>query len=253
MESLTANSIRQVICLQWNVKVKEFLPDSTSQDDYNPFNVPEKTIRNADCRIKGMEFASSLNVLIQGLYRWSSQLTYAFAIVNDRAFLVMETNKLKFLDFLKLEHLDSVEKVTFHFQVLVTQLSADSISAEPDLADNKERPPVEGLEYADGEDICHRDGKFDGEIPEFTIDKAKELITKESTNNVLRVLAMEYLMKNIKAENVSGILKVAIDKDLKILQKQCSEFLSGCTIRPNNLYESSLSDSNSDELDSDDI
>ncbi|GBM73390.1 hypothetical protein AVEN_163192-1 [Araneus ventricosus] len=260
MECLTVNSIRHIIGLQWNLKVKDILPDSTAQEGYNPFDVPEKTIRSALCRIKGMEdsifhleLTSQLNVLAKGHRRWSYQLIYAFAVVKDRAFLVKETNKLKFLDLLKLDHLDSVEEVSFHCMVLVGPPAADSTSADPDLADNNEGLAAEGQVCACLEVVRHPDCKFDGEIPEFTVDKAKELITKESTNSVLKVLAMEYLIKSIKVENVSSILKFAIDQDLKVLQKQCSEFLCGCTIRRNNLSYSSLSDSVSDESESNDI
>ncbi|CAL1282830.1 unnamed protein product [Larinioides sclopetarius] len=238
MTSLTLNFIRHMIDLQWNVKVKDILPDSTSKEENNPLEVCEKTIRSSPFRVKSIEdlifhceLTSKLNVLIKGRSGGSYQLIYVFAIVKDRAFSVKKSDSLKFLDKLKLKHLDSAEEVAFHCLVLVKLPVVQRTSADSNLADINERLPAEELVVVDLEVIqqfvpC----KFDGEIPEFTIDKAKEFISKEGTNGILKVLAMEYLAKSIKAENVADILKIAIDQNLKVLQKQCSDFLKKCTI-----------------------
>ncbi|GBM73400.1 hypothetical protein AVEN_163200-1 [Araneus ventricosus] len=237
MECLKINSIRNIIGLHWNLKVKDISPESTSEEGDNPSEVPEETIGSIQCRIKGMdglifslELTNQLNVLAKGQSRGSYQIIYAFAVVKDRAFLVKGSDNLKFLGSLKRDHLDSVEEVTFHCLVLVGTPVADSTSAMPDLADNNEVLPTEGQVCAYLEGIGYPDSKFDGEIPDFTVYKAKELISNEVTNSVLKVLAMEYLVKSVKAENVTDILKIAIDQDLKVLQKQCSEFLRECTI-----------------------
>ncbi|GBN05672.1 hypothetical protein AVEN_19196-1, partial [Araneus ventricosus] len=171
------------------------------------------------------------------------QLIYAFAVLNGRAFLVKNSDKLGFLSFIQLDHLDSVEEVTFHCMVLVTPPAADSTSAVPDLADNNEVLPTEGQACADLKGIGHPHRKFDGEIPDFTVDKAKELISNEGTSSVLKVLAMEYLIESIRVKNVTDILKIAVDQDLKVLQKHCFEFLRKCTIQNDNFSSSTTSDS----------
>ncbi|GBM73398.1 hypothetical protein AVEN_163199-1 [Araneus ventricosus] len=254
MECLTVTSIRNIIGLQWNLKVKDIvkdiLPDSSSEEGDNSSEVPEETIGSIQCRTKGMdglifslELTSQLNVLAKGQSRGSYQIIYAFAVVKDRAFLVKGNDNLKFLGILKRDHLDSVEEVTFHCLVLVGTPVADSVQ---DLADNNEVLPTQGQVRADLQGIGHPDSKFDGEIPEFTVDKAKHLISEEDTNSVLKVLAMEYLIKNIKVDNVSDILKIAVDQDLKVLMKQCSEFLSECIIRHCKASSSTSIDSSSD-------
>lgn len=251
MECLTINSIRPVIGLQWNLKVKDILPDSTSEE----CNKPQKTIRSSLCRIKGMEglffyleLNSQLNMLVKGHDGWSFQFMYAFAVVNERAFLVEETKKLKFLDFLTLSHLDSAEEVSFYCMVSAGPLTADSTSGQdrkdqPDMGKINGGLPSEVQVCADFEDIVYLHGKFNGHIPKFTINKAEELVTNGEANSVLKVLAVEYLIKSIEDENVSEILNIAIEQDLKVLQKRCSGFLSGCVIKKkcNEAYASDTS------------
>ncbi|CAL1282829.1 unnamed protein product [Larinioides sclopetarius] len=239
MGCLTVNSIRKYIGLQWNLKVKDFLPellqDTTSENSDSLLEIPEKTIGKIQCRIKSLdnlifslELTSELNLFVKGHRSWSYEIIYAFAVVKDRAFLVKYYDKIQFLLNLKLSHLDSAEEVTFHCMILVGPPLVDLNPAEADLGNDE---AIEGPVCVKVEEIEHPLCKFDGEIPDFTIDNATELIANESTNSVLKILAMEYLMKNTEADNVSNILKIAVDEDLKSLMKHCSEFLSECIIR----------------------
>ncbi|GBM82730.1 hypothetical protein AVEN_183170-1 [Araneus ventricosus] len=85
--------------------------------------------------------------------------------------------------------------------------------------------------HVDYEDIiCSKYG-FDGEIPDFTVDYAEKLIINKTTNGALKILALEYLLKNLSAQNVSRILKVAVYEGITVLQTQCADFfISKCTV-----------------------
>ncbi|GBM82732.1 hypothetical protein AVEN_183171-1 [Araneus ventricosus] len=235
MEAIS--SIRHNIGFQWNLKVKEILMCSFSTGFGTLVEIQSSTYRLKD--IKDLFFSLVLynfprpDILVKGNRKWSLQLTYAFAVVKERAFLVGKFKKLEFLDFLQLDRVDSEEVVEFHCMI-----SAQSILISDFAGPQKAMEPMTTEQrHVDYEYIlCSKfdewNSKFDGEIPDFTVDYAEKLIIDKTANRILKILAMEYLMKNLSAQNVSRILKVAVDEGITVLQKQCADFLiSKCTVK----------------------
>ncbi|GBM82727.1 hypothetical protein AVEN_183167-1 [Araneus ventricosus] len=232
MESTGISSVRHNIAFQWNLKKKEI-----SRHSFQDHRIePERLVRSNTYRlkdIKDMFFFLELDdhswLYIKGHSRWSFQLTYAFAVVKDRAFSVKRFKKLEFLKRLDLSYLGGEEEIAYHCMILA-QPAVVSKGAEPDLQDIDDEKLKQ--RYVEFEGTVDSDHRFDGEIPDFTVDMAKQMMPKyKNTNRVLKILALEYLMKNLTAQNLSGVLEIAVDEGITVLQKQCVDFLtSKCTV-----------------------
>ncbi|CAL1284282.1 unnamed protein product [Larinioides sclopetarius] len=230
--------------LSWTLRGKEF--KSLSRDIKNP-----EVIRSDLYQFKNdpelrfflelgwSRYCEKFNISIKGSKMWSFELAYAFLVIKEKAFTLKASPQLSFLTPCSRRIFSDEDNVPIHCVVIADPVHP-APSAEQDdvcLMEDQNIINIEGRsditlpEDYSSEMVINFIRR--GKVPDIDVKKAIQIIreTSEHKCEILKIICVEYLMRNITAESVREISRAAIDYQLPVLERTCMEKIANGYIK----------------------
>ncbi|GBN23706.1 hypothetical protein AVEN_113204-1 [Araneus ventricosus] len=234
-QSSRVTSVSYSFVLQWTLKGKELKDLSEEGSDTSLIRSDLYHLKTAkDLRFYleiGKSIFSHYETSIKGTKMWSFKVPYIFLMSKGRAFSLKSTNKLSFLTSFEKSSTSDEDDVEIYCAVYACSAHPAPSAKEDDLSlmEGQNTVDLEGTPDISLPDKYTNENVVDfilrGDIPDFNTNLAIDIIreSKEHKCEALKILCVEYLMKNITARSLSEILRVAIDYDLPLLERACTK------------------------------
>ncbi|GBM73389.1 hypothetical protein AVEN_163191-1 [Araneus ventricosus] len=230
--SIISASYIYSLILKWTLKAKQLndLREKSSDASVIKSELYEfKTVKDFSICLEIGKPNSNYDINIKGSEAWSFELVYAFLVSKDGAFGLKKSKQLSFLDPFRPSHVSDEEAVTIHCAVSASYGHAVSSHQPNDICKMEGQSMMhfksmpETTLPSDYANEMIIDFIRKGVLPDLTVGKAIEIIGQTKFHNceVLKILCLQYLRKNIKAKTLTQILRAAMDLDLPLLERIC--------------------------------